>query len=451
MSDIFISYDDQDRQRVRQIVEAFEAHGWNVWWDHRISTGEPFARVIERELTAASCVLVVWTNTSVHSEWVRAEADEAWKLGKLVPVLLDRVKPPMPFGQIQAADLVGWNHQAHQGFAKLIADLRERIGHAHRPIDKRTRDPRFGTSRRATVLAAAVLVALFVSAWYSLRPGERRASGDASADAAPSVGGERLSPIAPAADPGPDPARAAGPSSSAGPTTPSLPAPGAAGHWQARVTYSDGAMFDERFAFEVTGQELSGTASMRGYGYRRGILKGTVNGNRISFRTSGTVQFSSATVRDVTFLYKGTVEGTAIRFTLDEGFGDPAVAFTATRISAEQASRIATGGTRPRLSFIDTRNLYRTDYVRKAVSDRQSAMDACYRAAEFDDVNHEHVDFHLTLSAVGAPEQLEMRPPVASLDSCMRNVLLGIEWGPTDTGQGDTMRLGITARLPWNP
>jgi hypothetical protein len=78
-------------------------------------------------------------------------------------------------------------------------------------------------------------------------------------------------------------------------------------------------------------------------------------------------------------------------------------------------------------------------------------MEACYRAAEFDDVNHEHVDFQLTLSALGAPERLDVRPPVASLESCMRNVLLGIEWGPTETGQGDTMRLGITARLPWNP
>jgi hypothetical protein len=39
MSDIFVSYDDQDRERVRRIVETLEARGWSVWWDHRISTG----------------------------------------------------------------------------------------------------------------------------------------------------------------------------------------------------------------------------------------------------------------------------------------------------------------------------------------------------------------------------------------------------------------------------
>src|SRR5262245_40752587 len=130
MSDIFVSYDDQDRPRVRRIVEALEARGWSVWWDHRISTGEAFATVIARELAAASCVVVAWTDTSVHSHWVRAEADEAWRRGTLVPVLLDRVKPPMPFGQIQAADLVDWHEHEHPGFAKLVADLHERIGKA---------------------------------------------------------------------------------------------------------------------------------------------------------------------------------------------------------------------------------------------------------------------------------------------------------------------------------
>jgi TIR domain len=368
MSDIFISYDDQDRPRVRPLVEALEARGWSVWWDHRISTGEAFALVIERELESACCVVVVWTNTSVHSDWVRAEADEAWKHRKLVPVFLDRAKPPMPFGQIQAADLVDWHEQGHQGFARLIADLHERIGKAPVHIEKATRAER------------------------------------------------------------------------------------AAGHWQAHVTYPDGASFEDRFTFEITGRELSGTASMRGYGYRRGILDGTIDGDRLSFRTTGRVQFNLSGVRDVTYLYRGTLERDAIRFTVEEeGRGDPAVAFTASRISAEQANRIATGGTRPRLSGMDTSNLYRPDRVREVVSGRQGAIDACYRAAEFDKMNHEFVDFHLTLSADGAPEQFEMRPRVAALESCMRTVLSAIEWGPTDTGKGGTVRLSITARLPWNP
>ena len=76
MSDIFLSYDDVDRDRVRTLVGALEARGWSVWWDHRLAAGAAFSEVIERELEAAGSVIVAWTRTSVDSEWVRAEADE---------------------------------------------------------------------------------------------------------------------------------------------------------------------------------------------------------------------------------------------------------------------------------------------------------------------------------------------------------------------------------------
>jgi hypothetical protein len=191
---------------------------------------------------------------------------------------------------------------------------------------------------------------------------------------------------------------------------------------------------------------------MRGYGYRRRILDGIVDGNRLTFRTTGTVQTSLLGARDLTYFYRGTVERDAIRLTVEEeGQGDPAVAFTASRISAEEASRIATGGTRPRLSGMSTGNLYPLDRVRAAVAGQQDALDACYQAAEFDEVNHEFVDFNLALNAGGELEQFEMRPQVASLESCMREALSGIAWGKTDTGTGGTLRLSITARLPWNP
>jgi hypothetical protein len=433
MSDIFVSYDDQDRPRVRRIVEALEARGWSVWWDHRISTGEAFASVIERELEAARCVVVVWTKTSVHSEWVRAEADEAWKRRTLVPVLLDRVKPPMPFGQIQAADLVDWHEQGHHGLVKLIADLHERVGKAPLHVEKTPRVARFHRSRKAAGIGVALLIAVAAIAWY-LRPSSERepsAAENARADAKVAGTTDVATVSAPAPTPDGD---------------------DAAGHWQARVTYPDGASFEERFTFEVAGRKLSGTASMRGYGYRRAILEGIIDGNRLSFRTTGTVQSSLFSVRDVTYMYRGTLERDAIRLTIqEEETGDPAVAFTARRISADQANRIATGGTQPRLSGMDTSNLYQPNRVRELIGGRQGAMDACYQAAEFDKVNHEFVDVRLTLGATGALEQFEMRPEVASLESCIRNVLSAIPWGPTGTGKGGAMRLSITARLPWNP
>ena len=164
------------------------------------------------------------------------------------------------------------------------------------------------------------------------------------------------------------------------------------------------------------------------------------------------MQASLLGARDVTYFYKGTMERDAIRLTVEEeGQGDPAAAFTASRITAEEASRIATGGTRPRLSGMSTGNMYALDRVRALVADQQDALDACYQAAEFDEVNHEFVDVNLALNGAGELERFEMRPQAASLEPCMREALSRIAWGKTDTGTGGTLRLSISARLPWNP
>src|SRR5690606_41214191 len=68
--------------------------------------------------------------------------------------------------------------------------------------------------------------------------------------------------------------------------------------------------------------------------------------------------------------------------------GDPAFAFRAHRISAEQANRIATGGRRPRLSGMSTNGLYRPDHIREVMASGQSAMAACYEAAEYRSEEH---------------------------------------------------------------
>jgi len=109
MSDIFISYANADRPRVKVLVDALAQQGWSVWWDRTILAGKTWDRAIEDALSSARCAIVVWTQHSVDSEWVRTEAAEGNRRGILVPVLLDRVNMPLEFRRIQAADLVGWS------------------------------------------------------------------------------------------------------------------------------------------------------------------------------------------------------------------------------------------------------------------------------------------------------------------------------------------------------
>ena len=113
MSDIFMSYAREDLDRIRPLVETFQAQGWSVWWDRRIPAGLSFDEVIDRELAAARCVVVPWSQHSIGSRWVRTEASEALERGILVPTLLDDVLIPLEFRRVQAARLTGWRKGVH--------------------------------------------------------------------------------------------------------------------------------------------------------------------------------------------------------------------------------------------------------------------------------------------------------------------------------------------------
>src|SRR5215211_8193119 len=108
MSDIFISYANDDTSRVEPLAEALQAQGWSVWWDRVIPAGKTFDEVIEEAINAAKCIVVVWSDKSVSSRWVRTEAGEGADRQILVPVLIDDVKIPLAFRRIQAAKLIGW-------------------------------------------------------------------------------------------------------------------------------------------------------------------------------------------------------------------------------------------------------------------------------------------------------------------------------------------------------
>jgi len=112
MSDIFISYDSSERTRVRPLAERLQSIGWDVWWDPEIPVGQTYREVIRKELESANCVLVVWSNGSISSEWVIEEADVGKKRGILVPVVIDSVEPPLGFRSIQTAQLLGYPSSA---------------------------------------------------------------------------------------------------------------------------------------------------------------------------------------------------------------------------------------------------------------------------------------------------------------------------------------------------
>ena len=130
MADIFISYARTDRDIARQFADAFTVRDWTVWWDPEIPYGQSFDEVIERELAAARCVIVLWSKDSVSSRWVRTEADEGLNRRILVPILIGSdVSIPLAFRRLQAANLVGWTGDREHAVAKRVfAQIEQLLG-----------------------------------------------------------------------------------------------------------------------------------------------------------------------------------------------------------------------------------------------------------------------------------------------------------------------------------
>lgn len=125
MANIFVSYARNDRKFAEKLAKALEAEGWSVFWDRTIPTGKMWREVIGKALAEARCVVVVWSEYSIKSSWVQEEADHGRERGILIPVRIDDVKPPIGFGGLQAATLVGWDGNATSGqFQMLLADIR---------------------------------------------------------------------------------------------------------------------------------------------------------------------------------------------------------------------------------------------------------------------------------------------------------------------------------------
>jgi adenylate cyclase len=132
MSDVFVSYARSDEPQAKRVTDALREQRYQVWWDDELPAHRSYADVIEERLKSAGAVVVLWSAEASKSQWVRAEADAARSVGRLVQARLDSTIPPIPFNQIQCADLSGWEGEDSPGWRKLIASVAALVGDANR-------------------------------------------------------------------------------------------------------------------------------------------------------------------------------------------------------------------------------------------------------------------------------------------------------------------------------
>src|SRR5213596_1871813 len=119
---VFVSYARADEPYAERLAEALRAKGYELWRDDELPAHRAYAEVIQERLDSAEAVIVLWSASSSTSQWVRAEADRARNRAVIIQATLDGTLPPIPFDQIQCADLSGSEYPtAAPGWSKLIA------------------------------------------------------------------------------------------------------------------------------------------------------------------------------------------------------------------------------------------------------------------------------------------------------------------------------------------
>ncbi|HXQ13330.1 MAG TPA: TIR domain-containing protein [Caulobacteraceae bacterium] len=129
MSDVFISYGHSTLKQTLQVADALRGLGYDVWLDDQLPAHRAYTDVIEERLKAAKAIVVIWSAEAAKSHWVRAEANTALEANTLVQLTVDGVMPPMPFNQIQCADLAGWTGDIDApGWRKVVTSVADLVG-----------------------------------------------------------------------------------------------------------------------------------------------------------------------------------------------------------------------------------------------------------------------------------------------------------------------------------
>lgn len=144
MTEVFVSYRREDEVAAGRLVQALQKQGLSIWWNRALPGGVHWRANIESALASAKCVVTIWTRASVGAKgsFVKDAAARAARRKVLVPVLLERVEPPLGFGELQSVDLTRWRGSTRDPFFQdLVSAIRAKL-------DGRVVPPPLGPMRR---------------------------------------------------------------------------------------------------------------------------------------------------------------------------------------------------------------------------------------------------------------------------------------------------------------
>ena len=107
MTEVFISYSSTDVGVAEKIELSLQAAGFDVWRDKRMIEAD-WSKEIADALSKSDAILVIWSENSSISNWVKNEWLTARALGKpIIPVIIsDPSQTPLPKPLINIESMV---------------------------------------------------------------------------------------------------------------------------------------------------------------------------------------------------------------------------------------------------------------------------------------------------------------------------------------------------------
>lgn len=129
MGEVFISYKQEERERMRPVAEGLRALGVDAWFDERLQPDRSFTEEIQEVMNGCRAQIVCWSPAAAASEWVRGEAEVARQRGVLVAVMVEPCALPPPFNMHHAENLSTWNGEGdHPGWRKVAEAVGRKLG-----------------------------------------------------------------------------------------------------------------------------------------------------------------------------------------------------------------------------------------------------------------------------------------------------------------------------------
>jgi hypothetical protein len=127
MTHVFVSYSHVDRDYARQLAQALEREGFDVWADDRIDYGATWPQVIQDKLDTSSAVVLLMTPAAAKSKWVNNELSRALRKDKpLFPMLLEGDEPWLLVESIEYVDVTDRRLPSRSFYDHLARSARRR-------------------------------------------------------------------------------------------------------------------------------------------------------------------------------------------------------------------------------------------------------------------------------------------------------------------------------------